>query len=177
MKIATLYQYQNKVTGRKYYGISLNPEQRKRSHRYSAARRKTPFYDAVKRYGWEGFEYSILETGSKEIIASLEIEKIANDPSCYNLHRGGHIGYDVSQSSKVEEWKQKLRTARVGRKPALGMTHSEETKKLCGLHGKARWDKHGRYPNTVLDYGFVEANKKFGISKTHYYRLRKAAQE
>ena len=108
MKIATLYQYQNKVTGRKYYGISLNPENRKRSHRYYAPRRKTPFYAAVKRYGWEGFEYSILATGSKEIIASLAIEKIANDPSCYNLHKGGHIGYNVSQSSKVEEWKQKL---------------------------------------------------------------------
>jgi len=177
MKIAILYQYENKVSGNKYYGITVNPKQRQASHRYAAAHHKTPFYDAVKRYGWDAFEYTVLATGSKELIAALEIEKIANDPNCYNLHEGGHIGYDVTQSHKAEEWKQKLREARAGRQPALGMTHTEETKKLCGLHGEARWDKYGRYPNTVLDYGFAESNRKFGISKTHYYRLRKAAQD
>lgn len=176
-KIAILYQYQNKVSGRKYYGISTNPKQRQASHRYYAVRLKTPFYDAVKKYGWEGFEYTVLAEDSEEKIALMEIEAIANDPNCYNLHKGGHIGYDVSKSSKAKEWKRKLKAVRVGKKPALGMKHSEETKKLCGLYGKARWDKYGRYPNEVLDYGFTEANKKFGISKTHYYRLRKAVQD
>ena len=171
-----LYQFKNKTSGRCYYGIAKNPKQRNASHRHAAKFSKTPFYDAVGKYGWEGFEFTILDEGPDDQIAQKEIELIANDPNCYNLHEGGHIGYDVSQSSKAEEWKKKLCKAREGRQPALGMQHSEETKALCGLHGKARWDKYGRYPNEVLDYGFAESNRKFGISKTHYYRLRNAVQ-
>lgn len=172
-----LYVFQNKVSGNKYYGITSQIKRRLACHKHAAVTKKTPFYDAVRKYGWEGFEFTILDEGTEESIAQKEINLIASDPSCYNLHLGGHIGFDVAQSSKASEWKQKLRAARAGRKPALGMTHSDETKKLCGEFGKARWDKYGRYPNDVLDYGFTVANKKFGISKTHYYRLRKAAQE
>ena len=174
-----LYQFQNIVSGRKYYGITVNTKRRTASHRHSAGskRLKTPFYDAVRKYGWDGFDFKILAEGPNEYVSDLEITLIAGDPDCYNLHLGGHIGFDVSKSKQADEWKQKLRTARAGRKPALGMTHSGETKKLCGLHSISRWDKHGRYPEEVLKYGFTEANKKFGISKTHYYRLRKSAQE
>ena len=172
-----LYVFQNKVSGRKYYGITSNIKRRMASHKHASKTKKTPFYDAVRKYGWEGFEFTIMEEGTKESIAQKEIDLIANDPDCYNLHLGGHTGFDVRQSPKLEEWKQKLRTARIGRTPTLGMQHTTETKELCGLHGKARWDKYGRYPSEVLDYGFAESNRKFGISRTHYYRLRKAAQE
>lgn len=172
-----LYQYKNTVSGRKYYGIATNIKRRAACHKWSAKTKKTPFYDAVRKYGWECFEFSVLSEGPKEQIALEEIRLIAEDPGCYNLHLGGHIGYDMSLSPKADEWKLKLQIARAGRKPALGMAHSEETKQLCGQHGKARWDKYGRYPNEVLDYGFAESNRRFGISKTHYYRLRNAAQE
>ena len=173
-----LYQYENKVSGNKYYGISKNAKQRHSSHKYCAKNGvKTKFYDAVRSYGWDNFELTVLEEGEDSYIASREVELIANDPSCYNLHKGGHIGFDVRTKGPeaTEEWKEKLSKARKGKKPALGMKHTEETKKLCGEYGKLRWDIYGRYPSEVLDYRFAEANRRFGISKTHYYRLRKAA--
>ena len=55
------------------------------------------------------------------------------------------------------------------------MKHTEENKKKFGEFGKLRWDKYGRYPDTVVNLSFIEANKQHGISKTHYYRLRKLA--
>lgn len=173
-----LYQIRNTVTGKKYYGISKSPKQRWYTHRYHYKHgMKTKFYDAVRKYGESAFVLEILDDGPDKIIAQKEIDIIASDPDCYNLHPGGHTGFDVStkDSKSVEEWKAKLRKARKGKKPALGMRHTEETKKLCGEYGKLRWDIHGRYPADVLGYSFIEANKKFGISKTHYYRLRKAA--
>lgn len=173
-----LYQYKNKVTGNKYYGITENLKRRCATHRHRAkSGDKTKFYDAVRRYGWDNFELEVLAEGDKESMAAKEIELITNDPDCYNLHKGGHIGFDVRTKGPeaVKEWKAKLKKARKGKKPALGMKHTEETKKLCGQYGKLRWDIYGRYPKEVLDYGFTEANRRYGISKTHYYRLRKAA--
>jgi hypothetical protein len=66
-----------------------------------------------------------------------------------------------------------LKEKRKGRKPALGMKHTEDNKKKFGEFGKMRWDIYGRYPDDVINYSFNEAKEKYGISKTHYYRLRK----
>jgi hypothetical protein len=94
----------------------------------------------------------------------------------YNLHPGGLGGFSILTKSEVEieEWREKQRIARKGKTPALGMKHSDENKILFGEFGKKRWDIYGRYPaEEVVNMSFKEANKKFGISKTHYYRLRK----
>jgi len=171
-----LYQAQNKINGKKYYGITVNLPRRKAVHKYCAlSGMKSKFYTAIRKHGWENFEWTILEEGTDSNIAQREIELIANDPNCYNLHPGGKQGFNVMTSDRAEEWVAKLRKARKGRKPFAGKNHSGITKKLCGEYGKLRWDIYGRYPSEVLDYCFKEANQKFGISKTHYYRLKKAA--
>lgn len=175
-----LYKLTNKITGNCYYGITVNISRRMASHRHGAASGvKSKFYDAVRSYGWEQFELSILLEETAPVVRAAEIAAIAADPNCYNLHLGGTIGFDVTTKpeSEVEEWKSKLRLKRKGRQPALGMKHTPATKILCGEYGKLRWDIYGRYPAEVLDCGFAEANRKYGISKTHYYRLRKAAAE
>lgn len=173
-----LYQYTNKISGNKYYGISNDAKRRYYTHKYQAKRgMKTKFYDAVRSYGWHNFDFIVLEEGDADYISAKEIELIASDPDCYNLHKGGHVGFDVRTkgAKATEEWKAKMRLARKGKTPALGMKHTEKTKKLCGEYGKLRWDMYGRYPKEVTNYGFTEANRLYGISKTHYYRLRKAA--
>jgi group I intron endonuclease len=172
-----LYVIKNKVSGSEYCGITKSIKARWASHKWAAKNnKKTALYDAIRKYGIDFFELAILEySEDTNYICSREIDLIASGKYKYNLHKGGHIGFDVRTKGPKEtaEWKTKLSKARQGRKPALGMKHTEDTKKLCGVYGKLRWDKYGRYPKEVLDYGFTEANKRFGISKTHYYRLRK----
>lgn len=175
-----LYQIKNIISNSVYYGITNNLKQRWYGHK-SACRRgiKTPLYDAMRRYGIDVFEMKVLESSEDSAyIADREIELIANTKN-YNLHRGGHIGFDVRTKGPeaVIEWTNKMKVKRAGRKPALGMKHTKETKLLCASYGKLRWDIYGRYPKEVLEYSFADANRKFGISKTHYYRLRKAAAE
>jgi group I intron endonuclease len=168
-----LYTITNKVSGTKYYGITVNPKQRWFNH--CQMRHKTPLYDAMRSYGKENFVLEVINSGSAELIAQQEIELIASDPDCYNLHRGGHIGFDVTTKDEqsVVEWKAKLRAKRKGRTPAKGMRHTEETKKLCGQYGKLRWDLYGRYPADAVSLSFKNAKIKYGISKTHYYRLKR----
>lgn len=177
-----LYVLRNTVSGTKYYGVTNNVKQRLAGHKYAAKHKKhkCPLYDAMRSYGFDKFQMEVLDQGDDEAIVAAEIAAIAGDSECYNLHRGGSLGFDIRDKGPeaVEEWKVKLRAARKGRQPALGMKHSDEVKKLCGEYGKLRWDIHGRYSaEEVLKYGSAEAKERFGISKTHYHRLRKAAAE
>jgi len=96
----------------------------------------------------------------------------------YNVHKGGEIGNFLPEGERKEAWRTKLKLARVGRKPALGMKHSEENKKLFSKVSNEYWDSQEKYNSEkVLSVGFSESNKLYGISKTHYYRLRKRALE
>lgn len=64
--MAIVYKYTNKINGKSYVGQTVNPEQRKRSHKSSHTNPNDPnydfkFYRALRKYGWENFSYEILE--------------------------------------------------------------------------------------------------------------------
>ena len=164
-----------------YIGITNNLSRRFACHKSSArAGKKTPLYDCMRKYGIDSFLICLVkEFETLSEVQQAEIEAIAyaraNNWKILNLADGGECGYVVPEERKAE-WKANLSKARQGRKPALGMKHTDETKKLCGEYGKLRWDMYGRYPEEVIQYSFKEAKDKFGISKTHYYRLLKRAK-
>ncbi len=118
----------------------------------------------------------------------------------YNLHDGGTLGYDMRSSSRYAEWKKalkenaignsknaetkeawlnKLKEQRKGRTPALGMKHTDEAKQLASEVSNKYWDSQDtitRDPEKVtaiLALSHKEAKAQFGISTTHYYRLKK----
>jgi group I intron endonuclease len=161
----------------KYYiGYASNLNKRIATHRYFCNNgRKTKFYDFARKHGFDNLIFEILKTfSSREEAMSFEKETIdLNDTNSLNLAEGGEGGFFVPED-KVEGWKEKLKEARAGRKPALGMKHTEETKKLAGEYGRLRWDLYGRYPEDVTSISYKLAKEKYGVSKTHYYRLKRA---
>lgn len=176
-----VYKSTNVKSGHNYYGITNNLYNRKAAHKsrakkYFKTKQKTPFYCAINKYGWNNFVWEVIFDGTSEEAASLEIKLISEDKNCYNLHEGGTIGFSMRKKSKedYEEWKSKLIKARQGRKPALGMSHSNENKKLFSDISRKWWDSQETYSwKDIKDLTFKEANLQFGISKTHYYRLKK----
>lgn len=79
--------------------------------------------------------------------------------------------------SKQAEWKSKLSEKRKGRKPALGMQHTDENRALFQKLSREYWSTQHTYCwDDIKDLSFREANEKYGISKTHYYRLRKRSK-
>lgn len=176
-----VYCIENKISGSVYFGLAKSFNKRMYAHVHcSKSGKKTPLYDAMRKYGLAVFDCYVIASGlTIEEAQEYEIQLIAEEKhlgvKVYNLHLGGSIGFDVrlKGEEEVKKWKAKMSKARNGKTPALGMQHSEENKKLFGQYGKLRWDIHGRYPEDVLNYRFIEANKRYGISKTHYYRLRK----
>ena len=172
-----LYEIRNSENDAVYVGVTRNTlAGRFRSHKFSAKSVHTPLYCAMRKYGLDKFRIELVyEFETEDEMLKAEKERIAFyrkiGVKCYNVLDGGESYFPVKD---WEARKAQLRTARVGRKPALGMKHSDENKKLFSECSKARWDKYGRYPDDVTSLSFKDAKEKYGISKTHYYRLVKA---
>ena len=161
-----------------YFGITNDIKKRASAHNWSARSGvKRPLYDCIRKY--RSFDIdTIAEFSTREEAGRAERYLISlgreEGRRLLNLADGGEGGFAVRD---VESWKKKLSEARVGRKPALGMTHSEENRELFSRVSKEYWETQETYnPTEVLSMGFSKARDAFGISKTHYYRLRKRAQ-
>lgn len=66
-----IYCYTNKINGKKYVGQTKNEEQRIRGHKSSAFNPNDkdynyPFHAAIRKYGWDNFDYNVLEQFSDE---------------------------------------------------------------------------------------------------------------
>lgn len=135
----SLYRIVNKKSDKVYIGITkVGLSRRFSQHKYSAkSGKKSKLYDAIRAHGPDSFSIELLETfDTQQEACNSEIELIAKFDNLYNLAAGGEGGFNITN---VEEWKQKLRLARKGKKPFLGGKHSEETKRKCAEASAARW--------------------------------------
>lgn len=86
-----VYCHTNKANGKRYIGITKS----KVEHRWSngSGYKDNPhFYSAIQKYGWDGFEHSVLFSGlSEERAKELERELIAE----YNL-QDRRYGYNMT---------------------------------------------------------------------------------
>lgn len=93
----------------------------------------------------------------------------------YNILDGGTSYFPIKDK---EEWLRKMKVGRIGKTPALGMKHTEENKKLFSKVSREYWDSQYTYDRSeIIKLSFKEAKLKFGISKTHYYRIRNLSKE
>lgn len=169
-----VYKILNSVNGKEYVGITKNAKLRWNSHVYSSKTKNTPLYAAMRKYGTDKFYMQVIcICPDWNYACDVEVELIKQSSSLYNLAAGGKGGYVVPEEHKAE-WKEKLSQARRGRKPAKGMKHTEKNKKLFAEVSRKYWEDQDTYnAEEVIKYSFKEAEKMFGISKTHYYRLKR----
>lgn len=104
------------------------------------------------------------------------MEARADGHRLYNITAGGDGGWAVPDEGK-EQWLERLRLARVGKTPALGMKHTDETKELCRLASEEYWKDNRKYEIDLTEITHREAKAIYGISTTHYYRLRNRQQK
>lgn len=96
----SIYLIENKITKEVYVGHSKNVKQRMKDHKCNAYHRnkKSKFYDAVRKYGWDNFEMKILELIKEEDVLLKEKEYIKKYNSVDN-------GYNIKECeySKARE--------------------------------------------------------------------------
>lgn len=91
-----IYCFTNKMNGKSYVGQSTDIQRRFFEHK-TRKTENTYFHDAIEKYGFENFEFKVLEECRKEELDIKEkfyIKKLkAYYPDGYNVDIGGHGGH------------------------------------------------------------------------------------
>jgi len=83
-----LYQITNKITQRKYYGITDDFHRRMDQHQSLRLASEKPLYVDMRTYGVDNFDSAIIQVfETKQEVLEKEKQLIHLDVSCYNLSR------------------------------------------------------------------------------------------
>lgn len=94
-----IYKITNKVNGKVYIGQSKNLENRKLEHFYNMKQRNQALYTAMRKYGIENFEFTVLQECDVELLDCLEVYYIG----LYNSYLGG--GYNMTTGGQGVSFK------------------------------------------------------------------------
>lgn len=115
----TIYKLINKINGKYYIGQTKLTLQR-RSRSDGIGYKRSPYlYNAIQKYGWNNFEYEILDkTEIAEVADLLEISYIdyfdsKNDNFGYNIVVGGNVS--MRGRKHTEETRRKISNANKGK--------------------------------------------------------------
>lgn len=185
-----VYCHTNKENGKKYIGItSKNPPELRWENGFGY-RRQIRFWNAIQKYGWDGFDHKILfnnltldEANHKEV-ELIAFYKSAQRDYGYNIDLGGNAMCGLS-----EEVKRKLSISHTGLhegeknnfygvhmngslNPFYGKRHSEKSKnKMKQNHYDASGSKNPACRPVYcieLDeifWGAKEAQDKYGVPR------------
>lgn len=145
-KKGRVYKARSKTTGKEYIGQTIkNLNTRKSNHKSDAFREKaggynSAFYRAIRKHGWEDFEWVILEGNVKQSnldeIEKMYIATLKTYTNGYNSDKGGNgcKGY-----KHTAEARKKMMGHNAGEcHPFYGKSHTKETKAKMSLAGKGR---------------------------------------
>lgn len=144
--IHTIYKSVNKLNGKVYIGFDSNWPKRVKIHKSASKKQDCKFYRAIRKYGWDSFEWSsIYQSHDKKhtlnVMESLFIEEYDSFYCGYNSTHGGDGTFGLIVS---EETKRKLSAIHKGKK--LSPEHieilREKGKKLVGDKNPMFGKKH-----------------------------------
>lgn len=100
MRIYTIYQSTNRITGKSYIGFTSGPLSKRKCQHHNAAfvrNRNSHFYHALRKYGRESFDWSeIFQSWDKEYCLDFAENILIEDHntrfSGYNVRAGGASG-------------------------------------------------------------------------------------
>ena len=164
-----IYMFTNKINGKMYIGQTIDETRRIRRHLYAANHPDStknegqPFVHALREFGFDNFDYAILERVSAENLN--ELRKILDEKECYyielydsinngyNITRGGRgmLGYKLSEEAKVAISKRNQ-----------GRKLTESHKKTIGEAAKKMWEnpEYRKYRSKIMS---GENNPMYGI--------------
>jgi group I intron endonuclease len=153
MVIYSIYKATNTINGKSYIGYSSDWKSRKRLHKHIADKnaKNYPFYNAIRKYGFDNFSWEVLYQSKNKMHTLEEMETFfineykTLSPYGYNMKTGGEGG-NLSMESR-----KKLSNSRIGIKFSdehiknlklshLNKKHTEEQKQKISqsLKGKVK---------------------------------------
>ncbi len=104
-KISGIYKITNKLNSKHYIGVSVNIKSRWGNHRNINSENVSYIKSAIKKYGIDSFEFSIIEECHKDLFEERERHWIAFYDSMkngYNLTAGGNIRKELSEQTRLQ---------------------------------------------------------------------------
>lgn len=146
---------------KKYYGFTYNLHRRKYIHRRDSKIKKNRFYNAIKKYGFDNFEWNIIETYVnedrkyiKDVLRKREKYWIERDRTFipefgYNMTHGGDGGDTFSNRSDEDKEKTRLKLSK------------SSTVRKCPLQGQSIYDYWiKKYGKEIANEKLIETKKK-----------------
>lgn len=124
MQTGLIYVHKNKTNGKCYVGQTIKQNPNARWENGSGYIRQTKFWNAIQKYGWDGFEHIILET-------DIPIKELSERENYYiNFYNAIDNGYNVEFAGNnipiSETTKQKIKDSWT---PERRQAQSERAKK------------------------------------------------
>lgn len=136
VQVFSIYSFTNRITGKKYIGYTNNVSNRIRSHKSLIKRgTKNKFYDAVRSYGWNNFDFDVLyqskeQEHTQKIMENYFINEYDTFHNGYNMTFGGEGVVGITPWSKD--------------KKCSILKWSEERKQQHSSHLKTLWNEEKR---------------------------------
>lgn len=185
-----IYKFTNRINNKIYIGKANNLEERFKFHKrnYNNSNLQdynTKFYRALRKYGFENFDYEILESNkywTEEILNQKEIEYIAKyqateDEYGYNIQKGG-LNTAVSRKlneKQILEIKNKLSTSVLTLQQIAKEYGVSDSMISMINHGKA-WATIGATDFPLRKYTFIKnkggSNPKAKFSDKEIIQIR-----
>lgn len=131
MDIYTIYKATNNINGKVYIGFDSKFPRRIRGHKSKYNKRNSKFYYAIRKYGWDNFEWDIIYQ-SKDMVHTLnEMENyFINQYDSYYSGYNSTFGGEGTKGFKFsEESKKKMSETRKGENnPFYGKSHTQKSK-------------------------------------------------
>jgi len=137
-----IYKATNIINGKEYVGQTIRGfSERIKEHKYCASKRtrNLPLYNAINKYGFENFEFAVIDSASSIEELNKKEEQYIRElnslwPNGYNMMTGGHNSVlnefskkKMSDAKKGKPMPEKCRE--MGILANKGIKRSEETRK------------------------------------------------
>jgi group I intron endonuclease len=131
MSIYSIYKSTNKINGKNYIGFDSNWPQRQKDHLHKYKTINTKFYCAIRKYGWENFEWEVIYQSKDGNYCLVVMEKyFINEYNSlsegYNMTIGGE-GVMLGRKHKNETL-MKMSLSHLGKKPSEEHLKNQKTK-------------------------------------------------
>lgn len=150
--VGFIYKYDNKVNHKVYVGQTVDLVARQHSHKSKSLHVKNKFYNAVRKYGWENFDFSVLAQVEAETLDELSsildkteeyyIERYDSFNNGYNSTTGGHsCRGKIMPESFYDYCKNRVYSPETRKKMSdsrKGIKLPSETKKKLSIIAKQR---------------------------------------
>lgn len=128
MIIYSIYKFVNTINNKVYIGYSNNVNRRYLEHKSNHIRVKNKFYNAIKKYGWDNFQFEIIYQSLDGDHCLFEMEKYFileynSYKKGYNSSLGGDSLSGSQKSDYVRKKMSKARNHKFIAKDSLGNTY------------------------------------------------------